>query len=341
VTEGNLSREPLVRVWFMDVGNGDCTLVVDEATKLALIVDCPSSHVNRVRNILSQENATLHTCVVTHWDADHYGGVSRLAVGLSVSCVMYNHDTLFDSDSSPPYAIRGALKEFLNLPNAATVLTPALAGAAGSFGRVSWRLLAPNYAEVTRAYVARRRNVASAVVDLSVPNARILIGGDAVAPTWSRLLAEGQLEAEMLRWPHHGAELAGDPSGDIRDRVLASVQPRYVVISTGADNPYGHPSSSVIRHAADGASVLCTQVTAGCFGYESRIRRRSDAARDIIRGLEARHCAGTVCVACFEDTYNVSPSFSTHAIRIGEWPQPLCQSAVATSTAGIDLTART
>lgn len=137
-------------------------------------------HVDSVRELLEREQGTLHTCIVTHWDADHYAGVARPAVALPVSQVMYNHDTLFESDDLPPFSIRGALKEFLNVPRAREVLASAEAGSGGEFGQVSWQLLAPNHHEVTMAYVAQRRNVATAVVDVSVPSARILIGGDAV-----------------------------------------------------------------------------------------------------------------------------------------------------------------
>lgn len=325
MSQSALEQQPSVRIWFMDVGQGDCTIVLDESTKNALVVDCPSKYVDRVREILDHEHGTLHTCVVTHWDADHYAGVARLAVSLPVTRVMYNHDTLFVADDSPPFAIRGALKGFLDIPKAPDVLGSATSGDAGNFGDVSWKILAPNHHELTMAYVARRRNVASAVVDISVPSARILIGGDAVGHTWNRLVSNYSLKADVLRWPHHGADLAGDPNGEIRDAVMDSVLPRYVIVSTGSTNTYGHPSSDVIRHIRSNSVVMCTQVTAGCFGYLLRQDRESPEARQAISILESRLCAGTVRMDCFSDSYEIFPDTVEHLQRIEQWARPMCQ----------------
>lgn len=325
MSESALNPHPTVRIWFMDVGQGDCTIVLDDTTKNALVVDCPSKHVDRVCEILDREQGILHTCVVTHWDADHYAGVARLAVSLPVNRVMYNHDTLFANDDSPPFAIRGALKGFLDIPEAPDVLGSATAGDTGNFGRVSWQVLAPNHHEITMAYVARRRNVASAVVDISVPGARILIGGDAVGQTWSRLISNYSLKADVLRWPHHGADLAGDPTGEVRDAVMDAVMPRYVIISAGSTNNYGHPSSDIIRHVRNDSIVMCTQVTAGCFGYLLKVERESSAARQVINMLDSRFCAGTVRMDCFDDSYMIFPGIVEHQERIKQWGQPMCE----------------
>lgn len=323
MTEVPQSIKLAARVWFLNVGKGDCTVVLDEESRGALVVDCPSSHVTAVKNLLERERADLHTCVITHWDADHYGGVSRLAAALPVRRVMYNHDTLFTSEDSPPYAVRGALKNFLNIANAPNILAPATVGSEGTLGRVTWKMLAPNHHELTMAYISHKRNIASAVVDVMIPPLRIIIGGDAVASTWQRLLSE-DLRADILRWPHHGAELAGDNSGLVADMVIKAVKPRYVVVSADALNTYGHPSAAMIRNVGDRSSVLCTQVTAGCFGHLSRAERNSQAARDLITQLDRADCAGTVKVECYEDSYRVWPSDSDHRARIAHWAQPMC-----------------
>jgi competence protein ComEC len=321
--DGKISK-PIVRVWFMDVGNGDCTVIIDEETRCALVIDCPSKYATDVSELLTRERASLDTCVVTHWDADHYAGVARLAVALPVKRVLYNHDTLFASAESPPYAVIGALKEFLDVANPAVTLRPALVGAEGAVGRVGWKLLAPSYYELTRGYVAQRRNVASAVLEVSAPSVRIIIGGDAVAATWQRLLG-GELRADILRWPHHGADLSGDASGSIAKALLAAINPSYVIVSAGSGNPHGHPSATVISEARSRAMILCSQVTSGCFGFVSRSARSSDSARDVLTSLVSRSCAGTVEVQCFENMYRVFPEDAEHQMRVELWPQPMCR----------------
>lgn len=326
---------PAVRAWFVDVGRGDCTIVIDNASKEALMIDCPSGSVNLAQQILTREGAALHTCIVTHWDADHYAGIARLAAALPVSRVHYNHDTLFEDGpgGSPTFAIVGALKRFLAVKNAHEVLRPAEAGEAGAVGKIRWRLLAPTHHEVTKAYVAKRRNIASAVVDVVLPSARVLVGGDAVGSTWRRLLDEFHLEADVLRGPHHGADLEGDTEGSIRSQVLGAVKPRYVVISAGARNTFGHPSRHIVQNAAAGATVLCTQVSAGCFGFLMKRDRALPEARAIVKDLVNPRCAGTVCLSSFSDHYVISPSSADLDLRIAGWPAPMCRRGSATVVA--------
>jgi competence protein ComEC len=330
----DMNTMPVARVWFVDVGAGDCTLVVDVASGRALLVDCPSTRVADVQSLLNTEGATLDTVIVTHWDLDHYGGASRLAVGLPVSKVLYNHDTLFPNDDSPPVGIRSTLKSFLDVPFANDVLGPASAGQSGTIGILRWEILAPTHKEITEAYTARRRNVASAVVDVRMPGLRILIGGDAVSATWDRLVRERELSSDVLRWPHHGADLHGDGDGAVRDSVLEAVQPKLVVISTGTENSYGHPSHRVITSASACATVLCTQVTSGCFGFISRDQRKSREARSHVEDLDTTHCAGTVCIDCWSDSYSIRPTLDEHDLRIRRWSQPMCRTSHAAAAGG-------
>jgi competence protein ComEC len=331
MSTSNRQATPLARVWFINVGGGDCTLALDVATGRAVLVDCPSGYVQRVTRLLSQEGATLDTVIVTHWDLDHYGGASRLAVGLPVRRILYNHDTLFPDSSNPAGRIPTTLKNFLNVSDPDNVLGPASVGQTGGFGSVTWNILAPTHAELTQAYVAGKRNIASAVVDLKVQGFRILIGGDAVGATWKRLLGEVDLNADILRWPHHGADLAGDDSGDIRDRLLSAASPSYVIISTGSNNQHGHPSAEVVNQSASHASVLCTQVTPGCFGFLSRIDRQSLAARSAIAAITTPYCADTVYVEVQAGGFTINPPLGAHLARVQSWPHPLCQAAVLRS----------
>lgn len=318
--------EVCARVWFLDVDKGDCTLLLDVGTRRAILVDCPSRHVETVARLLALESAVLDTVIVTHWDIDHYGGASRLALSPGIRRVLYNHDTLFAGPDSPKQLIRGTLKNFLNVPSPREVLGAAVIGQTGAVGSVSWEILAPTHSELTAAYVAQARNVASSVVDVRAPGLRLLIGGDAVGVTWDRLIRETDLKADILRWPHHGATLAGDEDERICKAMLAAVRPHLVIMSTDAVSSYGHPAWQSIRAAVDASSsVLCTEVTAGCFGYLSKNERNGPAARGAVHALTSRHCAGTVSIECRASTYTVSPSADEHEGRIAEWPSPLCR----------------
>ncbi len=256
------------QVIFADVGQGDCTILVDPDLRQAMVVDCPSKNVDQVHQYLTSNRLILHTLIVTHWDKDHYGGVARLAKAHRPSLVHYNHDTLLPEEGRGVRGIRSTLKEFLDLPWHS--LKPADDQQSGQFGTIRWSVLSPCHAEITEAMSKGRRNVASCVVDIHAANTRILVGGDAVAATWARLMRSGLDTADFLRWPHHGAELHGDAGNSIAQAVLAQVRPAQVVISVGTSNSYDHPAQSVIKLARAASRVTCTERTVLCMSISRR-----------------------------------------------------------------------
>ncbi|MFJ5048030.1 ComEC/Rec2 family competence protein [Streptomyces sp. NPDC088719] len=313
-------------IWFLDVGQGDCTLVIDSESRNAILIDCPSGRADQVLNFARQESISIHTAIVTHWDMDHYGGIARVTAAMPPVRVVYNHDTLFPEGGKPNHGIRTTLLQFLNLDRSRTRLDGAEEGAEGVIGKVHWKMLAPDHRELTEAYARRQRNVASAVVAIEVENTRVLIGGDAVGATWSRLIADGvSLQAHMFRWPHHGADLHGDTGGAVRDQVLQAVQPERLIISAGATNRYGHPSAGTIRAASSVAKVMCTQVTAGCFGFTDRAQRISTQAQQEMRSLTSHYCAGSVHAVVTTSGFTLAAQCGNHQERIDQWPVPLCK----------------
>ncbi|WP_433474749.1 ComEC/Rec2 family competence protein [Spirillospora sp. CA-142024] len=313
----------IAEAWFVDIGQGDCTLIVDNASSRALLVDCHTKDVNMVIKFIRANRISVDTAIVTHWDRDHYGGVARIAETLPLRRVFYNHDTLFPTDGSS-VGVRSTLKLFLGLERFGTQLSEAKEGAAENIGSVSWKLLAPSHSEVTRAVVAGNRNIASAVVQISVGAANILVGGDAVADTWRRLLSNGLVHADILRWSHHGADLAGDQNGQVRDHLLAQIEPDTVIISAGSTNRYGHPSKAVVKAASIKARVMCTQVTPACFGHLSQNGNVSPEGRQAVARLASAACAGTVHVTITENGVLVEPDHEVLSRRIRQWPQPMC-----------------
>ena len=82
----------------------------------------------------------------------------------------------------------------------------------------------------------------------------MLITGDLPRASEQVLLSRYDLpQVELLVAGHHGS------STSTSQALLSRVRPESVVISVGADNPYGHPSPETLeRLTAAGAAVYRT-----------------------------------------------------------------------------------
>jgi competence protein ComEC len=94
----------------------------------------------------------------------------------------------------------------------------------------------------------------SLVLRLEWGEVHFLLPGDIERPVERELLARGDaLGADFLKIPHHGSKTSTTPE------FLTAVSPRIAVVSAGAENPYGHPSSPVLdEFRGRGARVLRT-----------------------------------------------------------------------------------
>jgi competence protein ComEC len=101
----------------------------------------------------------------------------------------------------------------------------------------------------------RDPNLASAVARIRVGSVAFLLTGDAEAPEEDWLLAHERslLGADVLKVAHHGSSTSSTSP------FLEAVRPRLAIVSVGAGNMYGHPSSAVMQSlVAHGAITLRT-----------------------------------------------------------------------------------
>jgi competence protein ComEC len=96
-------------------------------------------------------------------------------------------------------------------------------------------------------------NDASLVLRADTAAGRILLTGDIELEGQANLLATNEdLSADVLKVPHHGSRYS-------LPRFLERVHPRVALVSVGAGNPFGHPSSLIIDALErEGATVLRT-----------------------------------------------------------------------------------
>jgi competence protein ComEC len=325
-------------VTFLDVGQGDCTLVVDLESRAALILDCPGTSLNDLVRLLDGAGiGRPDLVVITHSDMDHMVGVVELARTRGAAEVRYNPDRPLPPTPDDRRKWRAALKAIAGLADGGTRVEFAVAGVTGSVGAVAYRFLSPTPAMVAMAQAIAEPNRASAIVRLEVADFVILVGGDADGEAWQRLIDAGaDLAADVLRVPHHGGDIGHALGFASWTDLLQAVGAKLNVVSVGTRNTYGHPTREALEALArttPEARIMCTEVNYVCAGGRplppsTRIlplASRSGAGDK----PGACPCAGTVTVHITATGWSVTPSVDDHRAVIDLIGSPMCMPAAS------------
>jgi competence protein ComEC len=301
----------------VDVGQGDCTVAVDDDTGEALLIDCRSGyHDDAVAELRRLKMRSLRTALVTHTHQDHFGGVLDVLETLAerfTGTLHFNHDSLMATPVAGEdrkiagqklRALINRASEFGDRVQRADEKIPP-----DNVGSLNWQLLAPRYQDILDAVSKGDPNLASGVVVLKVGRDSIIIGGDAQMPTWERIAAQLPKEA-VFRWPHHGGALGSDQDAHVRLRELLS--PSVVVVSVGANNTDGHPTEAFFAAVGgEPGRLLCTQATPACVASRG------------VGGV----CGGTITIrADGHGNPRVTPAALDHASVIASFGNGQCTS---------------
>ena len=218
-----------VRIDFLDIGQGDATLIRTPAAGAILVDGGPPG--GEVADALSSAGVDrLAAVVATHADLDHVGGLYDVFETREVARFMF--------DGTPAALLnqaREAGSEAHRIAEGERITAGPLAI------DVIWPPSRPPGFVPTED-----RNERSVVLLLSCRGFRILITGDAEAEAVP--VDPGPLD--VLRVAHHGSDDAGLPA--LLDRTM----PDLAVVSVGDDNPYGHPTAGTLSALSGSGSVV-------------------------------------------------------------------------------------
>jgi competence protein ComEC len=169
----------------------------------------------------------LDIVAITHPHADHLGGMPAVIAN-------FHPKELWLSVDKPVGALAAIVAQS---EGEGMKIFVKKEGEDFDYSGVHFSMLAPGRDQITGSM---RPNDDCLVFTVRFGKTTALLEGDAERATERRLVEEHP-EATLLKVAHHGS--ASGTSADF----LATVRPRYAVISVGARNSYGHPRFEVLQ----------------------------------------------------------------------------------------------
>lgn len=221
----------LLRVYFLDVGQGDAIFIQAPNGNQVLIDGGPGSQViQELSRGMPFQDHSIDLVVLTHPHADHVDGLIEALKRYDVGQILENY---YQYDSAD-YA------EWNKLKSEAQV-TQARAGQVIDLGMdVKILILYPD--EQSANQNIKNPNNASVVIKLIYGNESLLLTGDIEAPVEQKLLdQQANLDSDFLKVGHHGSKTS------TTDAFLRAVTPIIAFIEVGAENRYGHPHPTILQ----------------------------------------------------------------------------------------------
>lgn len=232
-----------------DVGQGD-GLVIRSGPRAAVVVDTGPEPEPMQRCLDQLRIDTVPLMILTHYHADHVGGVAGVFAGRRVARLWVS------PLPSPAGQVRRV--EELAARHRVRAAVPAV-GRSETVGAVRLRVIGP--VDRSRTVVpdadddgeSAEENDQSLSVVAEVDGLSVLLTGDIEPTQQQRLLASGtDLGVDVLKVAHHGS------ARQDADFVTATGA-RLALVSAGEDNSYGHPAPRTTRLLSSlRMTVLCT-----------------------------------------------------------------------------------
>ena len=329
-----------LRIFFLDVGQGDCTFVVPPSDESdPILFDCRDDYVAE-RFVADHRIENLRAVVASHFDLDHVRGMlpflkTHFEEGRRLDKLVMFPDRVPRPGRNAN--LRALMKQAIEWerspPHDGFVLKASHRDGDGPLALASgtgWsvELVLPWVGAVSQNLLegGQDPNANSAVLRVSRGGTSFLIGGDAPLGSWERL-EEPQLRAAGIRVPHHGGDiLEGGRDWATFGDLYKAVGAELAVVSVGTNNGYSHPDLDHIAAArrVSMCRLLCTQLTPRCHpdplelrdeainyaaGVEWPYRHRAVHGHPRSRPVREVPCAGSVVVWIQADgSWNVEPA---------------------------------
>lgn len=223
----NLDLENNMVTHFIDVGQGDCTLIQVNNKNLLIDSGTSDSKQKLIRYLKKNNITKLDYIVATHPHEDHIGGMASVIKNFDVGefwapkvvATTQSFNDMIDALRSKNLKIKIAT------PNTSLNLGP----------NATCLMLSPNKSTYDNV------NNYSCAIRITYKNSSYLFTGDIETQAEDEIMANGyDLSADVLKVAHHGSKTSSS------QEFLDKVSPKIAVISCGINNDYGHPNKETL-----------------------------------------------------------------------------------------------
>lgn len=257
-----------LEVHFLEVGQGDCTLVIGPDGTTFLFDGGPNGQGNStlVPYLQGLGIGSLDYVAASHYHADHVGGLDELwNAGIQATVCLDRGDSntpttqTFNDYRSTYSGVRQTVTpgQVVSLGGGATATCLVVEGAIAGGGSV----------DISSS--AQYENSASIAWRIEFGEFDLFVGGDLTgggngATDVETAIASVCGDLDVLRVSHHGSRTSSSPS------FLSIVQPEAAIISCGSGNQYGFPKQDTVDNLNYWDRVIpvwCTSDGTGGTGF--------------------------------------------------------------------------
>lgn len=240
----NRPAEGTVQVHFIDVGQGDCALILTNE-KTVLIDSGDRDYADRViQYIKRMEIETIDLIIVSHLHADHMGGMDKIIAAVDTDTLMMPKipDSLVPTTNVFINMIAAIEEHSVNAVYADT-------GGVIDLGGAFMEILAPD-----PDFKFNDMNNSSIIAKLIHGKNSFLFTGDIEQEAEKDILSRGKnISAVVLKVAHHGSNTSSSRG------FLEKAGGKYAVIGVGSPNNYNHPGSDTVKRLTEtGYDILRT-----------------------------------------------------------------------------------
>ncbi|MCX6138680.1 MAG: DNA internalization-related competence protein ComEC/Rec2 [Ignavibacteriales bacterium] len=253
----------ILRVTFIDVGQGDAALIECPAGEKILVDAGPrtptidAGEKTIVPLLRKRGISRLDALVLTHPDGDHLGGVPSVLRRLDVQ-------TVIDAGQLSGSAL---YKEYLGLCRGRKTHAARAGEELLSIANVRFYVFHPtdDFIDSDSSDGIEAPNNSSVVFKLVYGRTSLLFVGDVELPAEKSMVGKygNLLRADVLKAGHHGSRTSSS------EQFVSIVKPSTVIVSVGKFNKFKHPSKKVLERFRACGSVIRRTDNEGAIILES------------------------------------------------------------------------